>query len=164
MKKVVCILAFIIILVGCAPSPEELGKAVAETQTALPTQTAYPTNTPYPTYTPKPTVIKIIIQTPTPKYATTSCKPITNMVYGDLYKEINLLKAYVETLPDVKVTTYELPEQIYSNSTSHLVYIQYVSKKDGETYSKRYIIYENEFGWKESIFSLDGQCWIDPPN
>jgi len=86
------------------------------------------------------------------------------MVYGDLYKEINLLKAYVETLPDVKVTTYELPEQLYSNTSSHLIYISYISSEDDKTYSKRYIIYEDEFGWEESVFSLDGQCWIDPPD
>ncbi|HNS07167.1 MAG TPA: hypothetical protein PKK09_04350 [Anaerolineaceae bacterium] len=158
MKKSILLLSVFVILVGCSPSPEAIGQALSMTQTALPTQT------PYPTYTPQPTIVKIVIQTPKPDYLSSDCKPITNMIYGDLYKEINILKSYVETLPDVKVTTYELPEQLYSNTKSHLVFIDYISKEDGKTYAKRYIIYENEFGWKNSIFSLDGQCWIDPPN
>jgi len=164
MKNSTLLLSLFVILVGCAPSPETIGQAISETQTSLPTLTTIPTYTPYPTHTPQATVVKIVIQTPIPQNLLSTCKPITNMVYGDLYKEINLLKAYVETLPDVKVTTYELPEQLYSNTSSHLIYISYISSEDDKTYSKRYIIYEDEFGWEESVFSLDGQCWIDPPD
>ena len=108
--------------------------------------------------------MQIQVQTTTPWYDTSACRPILNMMYVGLYKSIILLKAYIEEFPYVKVTTYGLPEQLYSSSMSHLVYIGYVDKFDGKTYSKRYIICENEFGWKESVFSSDGQCWIDPPD
>ena len=155
MKKSILLLSVFVILVGCSPSPEAIGQALSMTQTALPTQT------PYPTYTPQPTIVKIVIQTPKPDYLSSDCKPITNMIYGDLYKEINILKSYVETLPDVKVTTYELPEQLYSNTKSHLVFIDYISKKMGKLMQSDISIYRMNLDGKIQYFSLDGQCWID---
>jgi hypothetical protein len=73
------------------------------------------------------------------------------------------LQNYVSTLHDVKSVSYVIPEKIYSNTRSQLYHITYVSSGDGKVYSKRYIVFVNELGWGPGTFSIDGQCWIDPP-
>lgn len=85
------------------------------------------------------------------------------MDYSDNNKVMILLQAYVSALPDVKSVSLVIPEKLYNNSTSQLFHVTYVSSADGKVYSKRYIVYMQEFGWKNAVFSIDGQCWIDPP-
>jgi hypothetical protein len=85
------------------------------------------------------------------------------MVYSDNSKVAVLLQAYVSQLPDVKTVSYTIPEKLYSNTLSEIFFVQYTST-DGKNYAKRYVVYMNEFGWKNGTFSLDGQCWIDPPH
>ena len=84
------------------------------------------------------------------------------MDYTDNMKASIKLQAYVSDLPDVKTVSYVIPERLYSNTLSQLYFVQYVAKSDNKVYSKRYIVYVKEFGWKKGVFSLDGQCWIDP--
>jgi hypothetical protein len=102
-----------------------------------------------------------VIQTPVPSGP--NCGPITGVTYSDISKVIIQLQAYVSKMPDVKSISYAIPERLYSNTSSELVHITYVST-DGKVYSRRYIIYIEEFSWKEGIYSVDGQCWIDPPH
>lgn len=73
------------------------------------------------------------------------------------------LQAYVSTLPSVRSVSYVIPERLYSNTKSQLFHVTYVADNDGKVYSKRYIVYLAKFGWKNAVFSIDGQCWIDPP-
>ena len=178
MKKLLFMLIIACLLSSCAPSPEQLAVPVQLTLTSIPSATAYPTNTPYPTltpyatYTPFPTLTpnptytiqptKVKVVTPTNPYTTTACKPIDNMDYTDNMKASIKLQAYVSDLPDVKTVSYVIPERLYSNTLSQLYFVQYVAKSDNKVYSKRYIVYVKEFGWKKGVFSLDGQCWIDP--
>jgi hypothetical protein len=57
MKKCLLLSALIVFLVACAPAPEAIQTAIAETQTVwtpVPTATFYPTYTFYPTFTPLP--------------------------------------------------------------------------------------------------------------
>lgn len=77
-------------------------------------------------------------------------------------KVIIQLQAYVSKMPDVESVSYAIPERLYTNTDSEIIFIRYTSN-DGNVYSMRYIVYVNEFGWTPSIFSIDGQCWIDPP-
>lgn len=72
------------------------------------------------------------------------------------------LQAYVSTLDDVQTVSYVLPERLYSNSLSQLYHVTYTND-GGERYSKRYIVYVTEFGWKKATFDLDNQCWLDAP-
>jgi hypothetical protein len=155
-------IAFIaILLAGCAPMTIPIQTAVAGTQAVW---TSIPTYTPQPTYTPPPPIVvtRVVIQTPAPK-STNDCKPLTNMNYSDNTKVAILLQAYVSQLPDVKSVSYTIPEKLYSNTLSEIFFVQYTST-DGKNYAKRYIVYMNEFGWQTSTFSIDGQCWIDPPH
>lgn len=46
MKKLFFLLAAIILLTACAPSPEQIQKAMTQTQAAIPTPTPTPTPTP----------------------------------------------------------------------------------------------------------------------
>jgi len=165
-------------ITACAPSTSQIQTSIAQTQavwTPIPTQTAFPTIikvitqtqtdwTPTATQTAVPTVVIIIVQTPTPAYSDTLCKPIENMSYENMWKSIAILQAYVNQFEDVKQTTYAVPEPLYSNTLSYLVHIEYVSKTDGKTYSRRYIVYFKEFSWLNAIYSIDGQCFIDPPH
>jgi hypothetical protein len=78
-----------------------------------------------------------------------------------------LLQAYVSKLSGVRTASYALPEGLYSNVNSQAIYISYVNDEDGKVYSKRFIVYMKEdpkmnMGWKLGVFSIDGQCWIDP--
>jgi hypothetical protein len=162
LTLIICLLA------ACAPSAQSIQTAIAQIQAAwtrVPSQTPYPTQTAYPTLTPRPPILltQIVVWTPIPNNQDSSCKPITNMNYSDNSKAMILLQAYVSTLPDVKSVSYVIPERLYSNTVSQLVHVRYVSIKDGQVYSKRYIVYLAEFGWKNAVFSIDGQCWIDPP-
>lgn len=160
--KPVIILIFIgILLCSCVPSQQTIQKAIEQTQTV---SVLFPTQTPYPTYTPNPTVIRIIVQTPTPEFSDSLCRPIENMTYENMWKSITMLQSYVDQFPDVKVTTLAVPENLYSNAVSHIVHIDYISKDDGKEYSRRYIIYFKEFAWKNAVYSIDGQCFIDPPH
>jgi len=86
------------------------------------------------------------------------------MNYSDNSKVAILLQAYVSQLPDVQSVSFVIPEKLYSNTLSQLYHVTYISRTDGKVYSKRFIVYMKEFGWKNAVFSIDGQCWIDPPH
>jgi hypothetical protein len=165
MTKTLAIVIAFCLLVSCAPSEQAIQIVVAKTQAAwtpIPSQTSYPTHTAYPTQT-KAIVTKVLIWTPTNVGSNDKCKPISTMDYSDNSKIAILLQAYVGGLPNVKSVSYVIPEKLYSNSLSQLYHVTYVTKNDGKTYSKRYIVYRTEFGWKNAVFSIDGQCWIDAP-
>jgi hypothetical protein len=166
--RLLALILSICLIVACAPSAQAVKTAIAQTQAAwtrVPSQTPYPTQTAYPTPTPRPPILvtQIVVWTPMPNNQDSSCKQIINMNYSDNSKAMILLQAYVSTLPDVKSVSYVIPERLYSNTISQLVHVTYISSSDGKVYSKRYIVYLAEFGWKNAVFSIDGQCWIDPP-
>lgn len=85
------------------------------------------------------------------------------MDYSDNKKFDVLLLDYVSQLPDVKSVSYTIPEPLYGNTLSELFFVQYTST-DGKDYAKRYIVYVKEFSWLNGTFSIDGQCWVDPPH
>jgi hypothetical protein len=87
-----------------------------------------------------------------------------NMDYSDNSKIALRLQSFVSGLSFVKSVSYVIPERLYSNTLSQLYHVTYVDKSDGQVYSKRYIVYVTEFGWKQGVFSIDEQCWIDPPH
>jgi hypothetical protein len=167
-KKCVTIIVCLgtILLVACAPSPQTIQTAISQTQgawTPIPTQTAYPTQTSYPTQT-RVIITQVYVWTPTNEDSSDDCKPIKTMDYTNNSKVAILLQAYVVGLPRVKSVSYVYPEKLYSNTLSELFHVSYTDSEDGKTYSKRYIVYMDEFGWKNAVFSIDGQCWIDPPH
>jgi hypothetical protein len=163
--KVVPIIFAACLLAACAPFKIVVEHAVAKTQTAawtpIPTQTPYPTLTPYPTQT-EAIITQVFVWTPT--YANNNCKPISKIDYSDRSKMMADLQAYVGELSGVRSVSYVIPERLYSNSNSESFHVTFVSSSDGKVYSKRYIVYVKEFGWKNAVFSIDGQCWIDPPH
>jgi hypothetical protein len=166
-KFIVLILA-VCLLAACAPSQQALQAAIEKTKavwTPVPSQTAYSTQTAYPTLTPRPIIVvtQVVVWTPTPENQDSRCKPLTDMDYSDNSKAMIHLQAYVSDLPDVKSVSYVIPEKLYSNTKSQLMHVTYVDSNDGKVYSKRYIVYLAEFGLKNAVFSIDGQCWIDPP-
>jgi hypothetical protein len=147
-------------------APHTIQTAIARTQAAwtpIPSQTPYPTQTPYSTQTPA-IVTRVYVATPTVSPNDENCKPITNMHYSDRSKMMIDLQAYVAGLSYVKSVSYVIPEKVYTNSTSELFFVTFVSSNDGQRYSKRYIVYVRELGWQNAVFSIDGQCWIDPPH
>jgi hypothetical protein len=116
-----------------------------------------------PNTTPK--IVNVIkVFTPTPNMNDPACVPIKNMDYSNTNNLRVLLQAYVSSLSDVKSVSYTVGERLYNNTVSQIIFVNYVLKDDGQVYSKRYIVYMKEFGWKKGIFSFDGQCWIDPPH
>jgi hypothetical protein len=164
-KKVFPVIAClaIIFISGCLPSTQSIQNAIAGTQAAW---TTVPTQTPkietrVETQVVTQIATRVVIQTPVP--SGTSCVQITGVTYSDISKVIVQLQAYVSKMTDVQSVSYAIPERLYSNTSSELVHITYVST-DGKVYSRRYIIYIKEFSWKEGIYSVDGQCWIDPPH
>lgn len=86
------------------------------------------------------------------------------MDYSDNSKAFILLQAYVSSLPDVRQVSCTIPERLYSNTLSNIVFVIYVSNDDGKVYSKIYTICVKEFGWSTRVYSIDGQCWIDGPH
>jgi hypothetical protein len=163
MGKFFLLGVIILLFAACTPSDASIQTAIANTQAVW---TPIPIFTPQPTYTLQPTIVVtrvvVEVQTPIPPKKD-SCKPLTNMDYSDNSKVGILLQAYVSQLPDVKSVSYTIPEKIYSNSLSQLYFVQF-THTDGKVYSKRYIVYMKEFGWQNATFSIDGQCWIDPPH
>jgi hypothetical protein len=166
MKNIIVAVFVIFLLAACAPSPQAIQAAVAGTQAAwtqVPTQTAYATYTAYPTQT-KVIVTKVFVWTPTAVTDNNNCKPIAGVDYSNNSKIAIQLQAYVAGLPNVKSVSYVIPEKLYSNTLSQLFHVTYVDSTDGKVYSRRYIVYVHEFGWKNGVFSIAGQCWIDPPH
>jgi hypothetical protein len=162
MKRIsfVVLMILTVIILGCSPSPESISDAIAKTQAVW---TPVSTQTPYPTQTPK--IVNVIkVFTPTPNMNDPACVPIKNMDYSNTINLRVLLQAYVSSLSDVKSVSYTVGERLYNNTVSQIIFVNYDSKDDGQVYSKRYIVYMKEFGWKKGIFSVDGQCWIDPPH
>jgi hypothetical protein len=165
MKKYILFITIVLLLCACVPTSITIQTDIAETQAVW---TPIPTFTPQSTFTPQPTivvtqvVVQVVVQTPKPRNLD-KCKPITNMDYSDNSKVAILLQAYVSQLPDVKSVSYTIPEKLYSNTLSEIFFVQYTST-DGKIYAKRYIVYLQEFGWQNATFSIDGQCWIDPPH
>ncbi|MDW7755473.1 MAG: hypothetical protein SCH68_09935 [Brevefilum sp.] len=175
LKNVLFALVALLLLVSCSPSPSVVQTEVAEvvnaftpypTYTPFFTLTPYSTYTPYPTSTPEPTiaVTRVVVQSPTPNFSGDDCKPMAIMSYDNNTNAFAMLQAHVATLPDVRTVSYTINERLFSNSLSHIVFVRYVADQDGEVYSKRYIVYLDEFGWSEGVFSVDGQCWIDGPH
>ena len=157
------ILPFLILtlclLASCTPSPQVIQTAIAQTQAAW---------TPAPTQTPQVVTMvvtqiatRVVVQTPTP--AISICVPINDVSYSDNNTVIIQLQAYMSRLPDVKSVSEGIPERLFNNTSSELVHIIYTST-DGNQYAMRFIIYNDEFGWKPGIFFIDGQCWIDAPH
>lgn len=163
------IVILILLATGCGPTQGDFQKAVFATLTAYPTVTPYPSLTPFPTYTPYATatqqpalmVTRVVIQTPTPKYTDSQCKPMDKMDYSNNSKAALMLQSYVASLPGVRQVSYVIPEKLYSNTLSQLYHVTYVDDNDGKVYSKRYIVYMSELGWTPKVFSIDGQCWIN---
>jgi hypothetical protein len=177
MKKLLIILIALLFLSACVPSNQVIQTAIARTQEAAVSPSPSPQNyetmlaqalptlehtlTPFPSPTVLPPTNTEIAQTPTPlKYD--PCRPLVGMNYSEDTKIFVQLQAYVSQLPDVKQISYAIPERLYDNTLSRIIFISYVAE-DGKTYAKRFIVYVDEFGWKPSTFSIDGQCWIDPP-
>ncbi len=160
MGKLSRLFIIMLFLSGCSPLQQVMNTAISQTQAAwtpVPTQTAWiQTQVVTKIYT------RVVVETPTPSGS--ACEPISNVDYSDNSKVITLLQAYVSQQPDVKTVSYAVPERLYNNTNSELVHINYTSSADSKLYSMRFIIYLNEFGWKTGIFSIDGQCWIDPPH
>lgn len=107
MKKVLYILALTVILAGCAPSPEAIERALAQTQTAialLSTNTPTITNTPTETSTPTPTI------TPEPTFTPT---PDLRVIDGDPY-DFALTR---DDLP--KESQYFLPDSSWTGRHSN---------------------------------------------
>ena len=86
------------------------------------------------------------------------------MDYTDNPSAILMLQAYVAKLPGVRTVSYTINEKLYSNSLSQLVHVTYIAEEDGKVYSKRYIVFLDEYSWFEGVFSIDGQCWVDGPH
>ena len=169
MKKILIGLVLLLLLSSCSVIESSISKKVAGTvaaYTPIPTSTSFPTYTPYPTATAVPTIAitRVVVQTPTPHYSDDYCKPMTQMDYTDNPSAILMLQAYVSTLPGIQTVSYTINEKLYSNSLSQLVHVTYVAEEDGQVYSKRYIVFLNEFSWFEGVFSIDGQCWVDGPH
>lgn len=125
MKIVVCILAFSIILVCCAPSPAAIETALVQTQTAIaslstitPTITNTPTetSTPTPTNTPEPTI------TPTPDL---------RVIDGDPY-DFALTR---DDLP--KESQYYLPDSSWTGRHSNNEVIGGWGTDEGQEYLAR---------------------------
>jgi len=163
MKKIVISFIVTLLLTACAPSLPTIETAIAETQAAY---TAIPTYTLQPTYTPQPKIVvtRVVVRTPVPQDQESNCKPITNMDYSNNTNVAVLLQAYVSQLPGVQSVSLVYPRRLYSNSLSESFHVSYINSDDGKVYSKSYIVYLTEFGWKNGVFSIDGQCWIDPPH
>jgi hypothetical protein len=156
----------ICLLAACAPSQQAIQTAVAQTQAAwtpIPTQTAYPTQTPRPTQT-RAIITQVFVWTPTYESYDNKCKSISGFDYSNNSKIAIQLQAYVAGLPGVESVSYVYPERLYNNTLSESFHVNYADSNDGKGYSKRYIVYVAEFGWKNAVFSIDGQCWIDPPH
>lgn len=160
MKRFGCLFLLVILLCACAPSRSKMQAAMDATATSW---TPVPSQTPYPTYTPQPTVMitKVVYQTPVPSN-TDDCVPIKDMNYENNSKAAIKLQSYVGELPDVQSVSITVPEKLYSNTISQLYYVQYTNT-EGDNFAKRYIVYMKEFGWKNGVFSIDGQCWINGP-
>lgn len=125
MKKVLCILALTVILAGCAPSPEAIEKALAQTQTAialLSTNTPTITNTPTETSTPTPT------NTPEPTFTPT---PDLRIIDGDPY-DFALTR---DDLP--KESQYFLPDSSWTGRHSNNEVIGGWGVDEGQEYLKR---------------------------
>lgn len=166
MKRIFPLIILVLLLVACGPSTPAIQTAIAQTQTVALTFTPYPTSTYYPTYTPRSTTVvtKVFVWTPTVNPNDVNCIAISEMDYSDNSRIALELQVYVGGLPDVRTVSYVIPERLYSNTLSELFHVTYTNSNDGKTYSKRYIVYIEEFGWKNAVFSIDGQCWIDPPH
>lgn len=68
MKRIMAVILFVILLVACSPSPEQIAGPMFATMTAYPSATFYPTLTSYPTFTPYPTLTSYPTQTPYSTY------------------------------------------------------------------------------------------------
>jgi hypothetical protein len=141
------------LLTSCSQFNSIIQSAISETQavwTIVPTQTPK-IETRVETQVVTQIATRVVIQTPVPSGP--SCEPISGVTYSDISKVIVQLQAYVSKMADVQSVSYAIPERLYSNTSSELVHITYVST-DGKVYSRRYIIYIKEFSWDSARFFL----------
>ena len=90
------------------------------------------------------------------------CEDKLDMDYSSVMAASSRLMAYVDGLPSVDHTSTSFRNTLWHNADTKIYGISYVAD-DRETYSVQFLVFFNEFGLKEGVFYVDGQCWLDSP-
>jgi len=85
---------------------------------------------------------------------------LTNMRYDSIMDTSTILQAFVSGLPWVLRVQGTHRDTIWNNTQTKIHTIRY-REDDGEQYWMHFLVYFDEFGWREGVFWIDEQCWLD---
>ena len=90
------------------------------------------------------------------------CEDTLEMDYSSVLAASSRLMAYVDGLPQIDHISTSFRNTLWNNADFKIYGVTYVAD-DRETYSMQFLVFFNEFGMKEGVFYVDGQCWLDSP-
>jgi hypothetical protein len=89
-------------------------------------------------------------------------RTIVGMDYKNILNASIKLQAYMTGDPGVKQVSLTMRNSLWDNAKTKVHVIRYTDPK-GDVYSKQFIVYFDEYGFRPSVFSIDGQCWVNAP-
>ena len=86
---------------------------------------------------------------------------VEGMTYQDILTISSRLMAWVTNQSWAERSNMTVRDTIWSNTDTKLHGVHYTSADDGERYLTWFLVYFDEFEWREGVFWLDGQCWLE---
>jgi hypothetical protein len=86
---------------------------------------------------------------------------IDGMTYNDILTISSTLMAWVTNQDWAERSNMTVRDTIWNNTDTKLHGVHYTSAEDGERYLTWFLVYFDEFGWREGVFWLDGECWLE---
>ena len=90
-------------------------------------------------------------------------KQIDDMVYKNIFDVSTILAGWWVKQPNVQSVQGTYRDHIWNNTDTKIHSIMFTSSDDNQPYVEHFLVFFDEFGWKEGIFWIAEQCWLDSP-
>lgn len=86
---------------------------------------------------------------------------LNDMNYQDIFSASTNLMAWVTNQEWALRASSTIRDAIWNNTDTKLHGVYYIDPTDNEMYVSWFLVYFDEFGWREGVFWLDKQCWLE---
>lgn len=88
---------------------------------------------------------------------------IDDMKYENIFDVSTILAGWWVKQPGVQSVQGTYRDHIWNNTDTKIHSVMFTSSDDNQPYVEHFLVFFDEFGWKEGIFWLSSQCWLDSP-
>jgi uncharacterized coiled-coil protein SlyX len=89
---------------------------------------------------------------------------LENMKYSNAASAIDILEGWFALQPDVAQIQGKYSTQFWTDTSSRIHTIRYISEDTGLSETATFLIFFEEGGWREGLLDMTEQCWLDFPN